>query len=39
MSVDLLSITEMCDYFPDAKILWERVAGIPKSMIAVKTAQ
>ena len=37
MSTELLSLTEMQSYFPDAEFLWERVAGVPKSMIAVKT--
>jgi hypothetical protein len=37
MSTELLSVAEMRDYFPDGKIVWERVAGLPKSMIAVKT--
>jgi hypothetical protein len=38
MSVELLSVAEMRNYFPEAKILWERVAGLPKSMIAFKRA-
>jgi hypothetical protein len=37
MSTELLSVAEMRSYFPDGKIVWERVAGLPKSMIAVKT--
>ena len=37
MSVELLSLVEMRAYFPDGKIVWERVAGLPKSMIAIKT--
>jgi hypothetical protein len=37
MSAELLSVAEMRNYFPDSKIVWERVAGLPKSMIAVKT--
>jgi hypothetical protein len=36
MSTELLSATEMRAYFPDSKIVWERVAGVPKSMIAIK---
>jgi hypothetical protein len=37
MSTELLSVAEMRSYFPDAEFVWERVAGLPKSMIAVKT--
>ena len=37
MSTELLSAREMRAYFPDSRIVWERVAGIPKSMIAIKT--
>jgi hypothetical protein len=37
MSTELLSVAEIRNYFPDGKIVWERVAGLPKSMIAVKT--
>lgn len=36
MATDLLSATEMRAYFPDAEIVWERVGGFPKSMIAVR---
>jgi hypothetical protein len=38
MSAELLSLAEMRTYFPDAEIVWERIAGLPKSMIAIKTA-
>jgi SAM-dependent methyltransferase len=36
MSTELLSGWEMREYFPDAKIVWERVAGVPKSLIAIR---
>jgi hypothetical protein len=36
MSIDLLSLTEMRAYFPDARVLWERFAGLPKSMTAIR---
>lgn len=36
MSTELLSASEMRRYFPDAEIVWERVAGMPKSMTAIK---
>jgi hypothetical protein len=36
MSTELLSVAEMRSYFPEGEIVWERVAGLPKSMIAVK---
>jgi hypothetical protein len=36
MATDLLSASEMREYFPDAEIVWERVAGLPKSMIAFR---
>jgi hypothetical protein len=35
MSIELLSITEMADYFPEAELRYERVTGIVKSLIAV----
>lgn len=38
MSTELLSVAEMRSYFPDGEIVWERVAGLPKSMIVVKTS-
>jgi hypothetical protein len=36
MSTELLSASEMRRYFPEAEIVWERVAGLPKSMTAIK---
>jgi hypothetical protein len=36
MFTELLSATEMHSYFPDARIEWERMAGVPKSMIAIR---
>jgi hypothetical protein len=36
LEVELLSVTEMGYYFEDSKILRERVAGLTKSLIAVK---
>jgi hypothetical protein len=36
LATHLLSCTEMRDYFPDATIAWERVGGLPKSMIALR---
>jgi hypothetical protein len=36
MSAELLSVVEMRAYFPDGEIVWERIAGLPKSMIAIK---
>ena len=36
LEIELLSRTEMGHYFPDADIRCERVAGIPKSLIAVR---
>lgn len=36
MSTELLSASEMRQYFPDAEIVWERIAGVPKSMTAIK---
>jgi hypothetical protein len=37
MWTELLSASEMRHYFPDAQIVWERVAGLPKSMLAIKS--
>jgi hypothetical protein len=36
LSVELLSRTELRVLFPDAEIIEERVAGVPKSLIAVR---
>jgi hypothetical protein len=36
LGVELLSVTEMRYYFGDSKVLRERVAGLTKSLIAVK---
>ena len=36
MFTDLLSLTEMRTYFPDAHIEWERLAGLRKSMTAFR---
>ncbi|HEY6639045.1 MAG TPA: hypothetical protein VIZ61_15305 [Solirubrobacterales bacterium] len=38
LSTDLLSAVEMRRYFPDAEIVWERVAGVPKSMTAIRAS-
>ena len=35
--VELISATEMRAYFPINEIWFERLAGIPKSLVAVKT--
>jgi hypothetical protein len=37
LEVELLSATEMRYHFPDASLRFERLAGLPKSMIAVRT--
>jgi hypothetical protein len=37
LEVELLSRTEMRFLFPDAELLSERLAGLPKSLIAVRT--
>ena len=36
MSTELLSASEMRHYFQGAEIVWERIAGVPKSMTAIK---
>jgi hypothetical protein len=36
MSTELLTASEMRHYFRDAEIVWERIAGVPKSMTAIK---
>ena len=35
-SIELISATEMRAYFPTSEIWFERLAGIPKSLVAVK---
>jgi hypothetical protein len=39
MSVELLSRAEMAFYFPDSTLRFERMAGVVKSLIAVKGAK
>jgi hypothetical protein len=39
MSTELLSVAEMRSYFPNGEIVWEQVAGLRKSMIAIKTSK
>jgi len=36
LATELLSVSEMHAYFPGARIRWERIAGVPKSMIAIR---
>jgi len=36
-SVELVSATEMRAYFPTSQIWFERIAGVPKSLVAVRT--
>lgn len=36
LATHLLSSAEMRDYFPDARIVWERVGGAPKSLLALR---
>jgi hypothetical protein len=36
-SIELISATEMRAYFPTSEIWFERIAGIPKSLVAIKT--
>lgn len=36
MATELLSVSEMRDYFPQAEIVLERVGGVPKSMLAIR---
>lgn len=36
-SVELISATEMRTYFPGSEIWFERIAGLPKSLVAIKT--
>jgi hypothetical protein len=37
-STELISATEMSMYFPGSESWFERMAGIPKSLVAVKSA-
>jgi hypothetical protein len=37
MEVELMGFTEMRYYFPEATVWAERFAGIPKSLVAIKT--
>jgi hypothetical protein len=34
--IELLSITDMRTYFPDAEVVLERISGIPKSIVMVR---
>ena len=36
-SIELISATEMRAYFPTSEIWYERIAGLPKSLVAVKS--
>lgn len=36
MSTELIGATEMRSYFPDGELLWERFAGLPKSMVVIR---
>lgn len=36
MSTELIGATEMRTYFPDGRLRWERVLGIPKSMVVIR---
>ena len=37
MWTELIGISEMREYFPDSTIVHERVAGLTKSIIAVRS--
>ena len=37
--IELLSLTEMRAYFPDARIVWERFMGLPKSLTAFRAGR
>jgi hypothetical protein len=37
-SIELISATEMRNYFPTSEIWFERIASIPKSLVAIKTS-
>lgn len=36
-SVELISATEMRAYFPTSEVWFERIAGVPKSLVAIST--
>jgi len=36
-SVELISATEMRAYFPDSEIWFERIGGLPKSLVAIRS--
>jgi hypothetical protein len=36
MSTELLSLTDMRAYFPDARVIWERFMGLPKSLTLIR---
>lgn len=36
LSTELVGATEMRAYFPEARLRWERIAGLPKSVIAIR---
>jgi hypothetical protein len=36
MSTELLSLTDMRTYFPDARVVWERFLGVPKSLTMIR---
>jgi hypothetical protein len=36
-SIELICATEMRAYFPSSKIWYERIAGLPKSLVAIKS--
>lgn len=36
MSTELIGATEMRSYFPDGQLLWEKFAGLPKSMVVIR---
>jgi len=38
LGVELLDITQMRHYFPDSSLVYDRMIGLVKSVIAVKVA-
>jgi hypothetical protein len=36
MGTELLTVSDMRAYFPDSKIIFERVGTVPKSMLAIR---